>query len=118
MKLLERFEKRETNDKVIILKNDILEIYDVVGKNETDIITDHHVFPISDATVKINPEGGLYYLFNCDLRYLQETEHLKDVEQNIAIRNMFNFGESERKFDIKFYVMLAVIVIIVFLMRH
>lgn len=50
------------------------------------------------------------------MEYLRQVEHLKEIEENIAIKNMFAFKDEGKK-DMKFYLMLAAIIIIVFLLR-
>lgn len=110
-----RKRKYESDDKVLVISDEKVQILDIQNKNETSITTDWHVFPVADTKALINPDGGIYYVINCSLKYLQECEHLKDLSENIAIKNMFNFGEKST--NIQFYVMLAVLVITIFLLR-
>lgn len=110
--------RKYTPDKVLVISDNKVEILPVARIDEEKIETDMHIFPVADAKALINPaEGNIYYVVNCSLPYLQECQHLKELSENIAIKNMFNFGEQERKFDVKFYVMLAVLVIVIFLLR-
>jgi len=109
--------KYEPKDKVLIISDNKVDILPVVKVDEKQVETDMHIFPISDTKMLINPEGGVYYVVNCSLPYLQECQNLKELSENIAIKNMFNFGEQEKKFDIKFYVMMAALIITIFLLR-
>lgn len=110
-----RKRKYESRDKVLVISDEKVEILDILDKNETSITTDFHIFPVSDTKALINPEGGIYYVLNCSLKYLQECEHLKELSENIAIKNMFNFGEKNN--NIQFYIMLAALLITIFLLR-
>ena len=110
--------KYESKDKVLIISDNKVDILPVVKVDEKQVETNMHIFPIEDTKALINPaEGGIYYVVNCSLQYLQECQNLKELSENIAIKNMFNFGEQEKKFDIKFYIMMAVLVITIFLLR-
>lgn len=109
--------KYEPKDKVLIISDNKVDIRPVAKVDEKQVETDMHVFPITDTKMLINPEGGVYYVVNCSLQYLQECQSLKELSENIAIKNMFNFGEQEKKFDIKFYVMIAALIITIFLLR-
>lgn len=107
----------EPKDKVLIISDNKVEILPVAKVDEEKVETDMHIFPVTDTKTLINPDGGIYYVVNCSLHYLQECQHLKELSENIAIKNMFSFGEQEKKFDIKFYVMLATLIITIFLLR-
>lgn len=110
--------KYEQKDKVLIISDNKVEIWPVRKVDEKQIETDMHIFPITDAKALINPyEAGIYYVVNCSLPYLQECQNLKELSENIAIKNMFNFNDNEKKQDIKFYVMLAALIITIFLLR-
>lgn len=105
-------------DRVVLVQGEKCEFLPVVKADETEVHTPAHVFPKGDATIKFDPTGGIVYMFNASLAYLQECEHLKAVEKNIAIRNLFDYGGgTEKKQDIKFYVLLAVLVVIVFMVK-
>lgn len=108
---------KKAGDTVCLIDGEKIEFLPVVKADETEIHTDSHVFPRSDATIKFDPAGGIVYLFQVALPYLQECQHLKAVEKNIAIRNIFDYGQKEKQADIKFFVMIAVFVIIVFLVK-
>ena len=109
--------KYEPKDKVLIISDNKVDILPVAKVDEKQVETDMHIFPINDTKMLINPEGGVYYVVNCSLKYLQECQSLKELSENIAIKNMFNFSDNEKKQDIKFYVMLAALIITIFLLR-
>lgn len=109
---------RSSSDRVVLVQGEKCEFLPVVKVDETEIHTASHVFPICDANVKFDPNGGVVYMFNVNLEYLQECEHLKHVEKNIVIRNIFDYaGGAEKKADIKFYVMMAAMVLIIFILK-
>ncbi len=112
------FKKAGGGDIVVLVDGEKCEFLPVLTSNETEIQTRIHVFPKSDAVVKFNPNGGIVYMYNANLTYLQECQHLKQVEKNIAIRNIFDYGGGvEKRADLKFYVLLAVMVIIIILVK-
>ena len=109
--------KYEPKDKVLIISDNKVDIRPVAKVDEKQVETDMHIFPITDTKTLINPDGGVYYVVNCSLQYLQECQSLKELSENIAIKNMFNFSDNEKKQDLKFYVMLAALIITIFLLR-
>jgi len=109
--------KYEPKDKVLIISDSKVDILPVAKVDEKQVETDMHIFPIADTKTLINPDGGVYYVVNCSLKYLQECQNLKELSENIAIKNMFNFADQEKKTDIKFYIMLAALIITIFLLR-
>lgn len=105
------------NDRVIMINGEKIETLPIIEINDTEIATESYILPKADAKIKFDPFGGVVYLYNCDLQYLQEAEHLKQVEENIVIKNLFDFGAGEKKSDIKFYIMAVVLLITIFLLR-
>lgn len=109
--------RQEIMDRVLIINGEKIEILPVVGANESEVYTDFQVFPRADAVIKFDPNGGMIYMYNCDLPYLQETQHLKQVEESIVVRNLFDFGGTEKKGDLRFYVMAALLLLTIILLR-
>lgn len=108
---------KKFDDTVCLIDGEKIEFLPVTKSDEVEIHTENHVFPRSDATIKFDPRGGIVYLFNASLTYLQECQHLKAVEKNIAIRNIFDYGQKDKQTDIKFFVLVAVFVIVIFLVK-
>jgi hypothetical protein len=109
--------RQESLDRVLIINGEKIEMFPVIEANESEVCTESHVLPRADAHIKFDPNGGMIYLYSCDLPYLQETQHLKQVEESIVVRNLFDFGGTEKKGDLRFYVMAALLLITIFLLR-
>ena len=109
--------KKISRDRVVVIEGEKIETIPVIYHDSETIETPYQVFPRSDATVKFDPNGGIVFLINCSLEYLQETEHLKRVEESIAIRNIFNFEDKSRVLNIPFFVMCAILVITIMVLR-
>ncbi len=111
------FFKKMNRDKVIVIEGEKIETIPVVFHDSETIETPYQVFPRSDAAVKFDPAGGIVFLINCNLNYLQETEHLKRVEESIAIRNIFNFEDKNNALNIPFFIMCAILVVTIIILR-
>jgi len=112
-----KFFKKPSRDRVIVIEGEKVETIPVVYHDSETIDTPYQVFPRSDAKVKFDPNGGVVFLINCDLNYLQETEHLKRVEESIAIRNIFNFQDQSRQLNIPFIIMCVILVLVILMLR-
>ena len=104
-------------DRAIIINGEKIDTLPVLYYDSEEVVTKHQVFPRSDATVKFDPNGGTVFLFDCSLPYLQETEHLKRVEESLVVRNIFEFQNQKRDINIPFILMTIVLVVIVILLR-
>lgn len=111
--------KRDTKDTAIIISDDselceILEVREQIGN---DLYCGEHILPIDDASlVKIGMEGRVYF-YNCSLPYINEIQHLAEVEKNLVINKALVFaGEINEKKSVSFFwyfvaVMLSIILI-------
>jgi|SRR5690625_2228056 len=111
-------------DRVIVFYNDQGEgrtchVSDVLEVTDGRIITTDRrfVLPLSDASIYTSA-SGLVYAYNVNLPYLQEIEHLADVEENIIVSQAFDYAGRTPKatgtsgFAWAVTIMLGVIVLI------
>jgi hypothetical protein len=111
-----RKKERGCNDTIMVIDDEMVEFYPVISRNETTIQTDGHTFTRQDATIRQNPEGGLYFIYHASLKYLQECEHLRQVETNVALKSMFSFRSLDNK-NLTFWGVLVVLLITIFILR-
>ena len=109
--------KKPIRDRVIVIEGEKIETIPVLYHDSETIETPYQVFPRNDATVKFDPNGGIVFMINCDLPYLRETEHLKRVEESIAIKNIFNFEDNNKQLNIPFFAMCLILVIAIIVLR-
>lgn len=108
---LKFFSKPVSRDRVMVINGEKIEVLPVLAADSETVVTEFNVFPRADATIKFDPNGGVVYLYNCDLPYLQETEHLKQIEESIVLKGLFDFGTGEKKGDLRFYILAGLLLV-------
>ena len=112
------FKKKQGSDDVIILLNE-REIREVLADNETEeaICSGELILPKADAQVRYFPDGGRAFIYGHDAEYLCRAENIARLEKSTVLKNLFDYGATERKSNIQFYVMIGVLVLTIFLLR-
>lgn len=108
----------EAEGDIVILINE-REIQEIPVDYETEdsIHAADLLLPKADAEVRYFPQGGRAFIFGHTGNYLAESENIARLEKTTVLRNLFDYGATNRYANIQFYVMMAVIIIIVFLLR-
>lgn len=107
----------EANDDVILISEQEIRVINVDDMTEDSITVDGLKLPRADAEVKYYPAGGRAFIYGWTGNYLAESENITQLEKNVALRNMFNFGTGSKFANIQFYVMMGVLIVTIFLLR-
>lgn len=98
--------------------NDRIEVVPVDHETAESVHTRNGIFPREDLQTRFIPEGGTIHLINCSLEYLKETEHLASLEESIVMKNVFSFQRTKTLWDdMKFFALLAALLIVVLIMK-
>lgn len=110
--------KEPAVEAIAILLND-REIRQIPVERETEeaIYAEDLVLPKADAQVRYFPGGGRAFIFGYTGGYLAESENIAKLEKSTVLRNLFDYGSPDKRANIQFYVMMAVLVITIFLLR-
>lgn len=111
------FGRPKTGDTLILISENEIRTLDVEKLTEESIHAGDLVLPRADAQVRYYPGGGRAFIYGWQGNYLAESEHIAQLEKSIVLKNLFNYGTSTRLTNIQFYVMVAVLVITIFLLR-
>lgn len=116
------FKKRQPANQIydiVILINDreIREI-PVDKEDEESIEAGTLLLPKADAEVRYYPSGGRAFIYGYTGNYLAESENLARLEKSAVLKNIFDYGVAKKLSNIQFYVMAAMLVITIFLLRH
>lgn len=109
--------KKSTMDDVILISDQEIRVLPITELTEESVKTGDLTLPKADAEVKYYPEGGRAFVYGWQGDYLVESENIAQLEKNVALKNMFNFGTSAKSANIQFYVMIAALIVTVFLLR-
>jgi hypothetical protein len=89
-----------TIDRVVIVteEDDLCKIIEVDEEHSGNLYCEEHILPLNDASlVKISEKGRVFF-YNCSLPYINEIQHLAQVEQNLVINKALIFkGEENDK---------------------
>lgn len=111
--------KQETTEDVLILMSDTeIRQYNVDNETEESIHAGGLTLPRVDADVRYYPEGGRAFIYGYTANYLVETENIANLERNTVLRNLFDYGATNKFANIQFYVMIAALIITVFLLKN
>lgn len=111
--------KQQQPGDIIILLND-REIREILVDNETEeaVYSGELSLPKADAQVRYFPSGGRAFIYGySDAEYMCKAENIARLEKSVVLQNLFDYGATERKGSIQFYIMMAVLVITIFLLR-
>lgn len=110
--------KKASSLDVAILINDreIREV-PVDKENEESITADGLILPKADSEVRYFPGGGRAFIYGYTPEYLAECENVARLEQSTVLRNLFDYGATGKSADLKFYVMMGVLILTIFLLR-
>lgn len=110
--------KTQSEHKLIAINDNVLEVYDVLEYDHEKIKVENHTFPYADAVIKYNADGGLVFLYNCSLEYLQYTQNLAQLEESVVLKNVFDFGAKNKGDMLKFIIGVVAFIIVIFLVRR
>lgn len=113
------FKKKEQPNDILILINDqeIRELL-VDGETEEAVYSGELSLPKADAQVRYFPSGGRAFIYGYDdAEYMCKAENIARLEKSVVLQNLFDYGHTEKKANIQFYVMMAVLIITIFLLR-
>lgn len=109
-------DKEKTVDRVVIVSDDdtLCRILNVQREDEGNLYCGSLIVPIADASlVKISDLGRVFF-YNCSIPYINEIQHLAEVEKNLVINKALVFkGEVEEKKGPGFFMYLVVIGLII-----
>lgn len=109
--------KVKTSDDVILLSEREVRIFQVTSIDEEGIHAGDLLLPRADAEVKYYPTGGRAFIYGWEGKYLAESENIAELEKNVSLRQIFNYGTGGKMANIQFFVMMAVVVLTIFLLR-
>jgi hypothetical protein len=115
--ILPGFKKSKTNDDVILISHNEIKILGVSNLDEESVSAGTLKLPRADADVRYYPSGGRAFVYGWEGNYLAESERIAELEQNIALKSMFNFG-AKSQLNIPFFIMAAILVITIFVLHH
>lgn len=100
-KKIPKYAKEFKNYEVMLFKNNSVTIHPVYNVNGGCIETDIDILPEEEG-IKIYNEtlGGFTYLFNIDMPAKVESENLKTLRRNVAIKNLMSY-DKEKGIDLK-----------------
>lgn len=95
--------KATTQDRVIILSDDTneIQVLDIEKREGGNLYCDGLIVPAADASDVRISEDGRVYLYNCSLGYINEIQHLAQVEENIVLNKALHFRGDEDVFKKK-----------------
>lgn len=111
------FNKKQSDDVLILLNEQEIRELTVDKETEEAVYAGDLSFPKADAQIKFYPSGGRAFVYGCDADYLCKAENIARLEKSTVLQNLFDYGATERKTNIQFYVMIASLIITVFLLR-
>ncbi len=87
--------RRKCKNKALLIREGQAELVPVRECRAGEIyLNDNRVLPLQDAKLYAMTDGSTIYAYNVSLKYLEEISNLSQVEENVAIKNMFNLGSS------------------------
>lgn len=111
------FKKKSSSDVVILINESEIRELPVDNETEEAVSAAGLSLPKADALVRYFPSGGRAFIFGCTPTYLAECENVARLEQSTVLRNLFDYGSTGKTANIQFYVMMAVLIITIFLLR-
>lgn len=113
------FKRKEPEIEDIAILINEREIREIVVDDETEesISAGGLALPKADAEVRYYPSGGRAYIYGYTAGYLAESENIARLEKSTVLKNLFDYGASAKTANIQFYVMMAVLVLTIFLLR-
>lgn len=108
--------KKANGDDVILISENEIRVMGVSELDEECVHAGSLALPRADAEVRYYPGGGRAFVYGWEGNYLAESERLAELEQNIALKNMFNFGVPS-KLNIPFFVMAGILVLTIILLH-
>lgn len=112
-----KFNKSKSSDEAILISANEIRILPVTDINEEGIHAGDLLLPRSDADVKYYPEGGRAFIYGWTGNYLAESEAIAELEKNVALKQMFSFGGGGKAGNIQFFVMAALLIVTIFLLK-
>jgi len=106
-----------TGDLAILISEQEIRQLPVLKETEEAIHVENMTLPRADAQVRYFPGGGRAFIYGWTGTYLAESENIARLEKSTVLKNLFDYGTGTRFANIQFYVMMAVLVVIVFLLR-
>lgn len=104
-------------DIVILISETEIRELPVVQETEEAVYTEDLTLPKADAQVRYFPNGGRAFVYGYTGRYLAESENITQLEKSTVLRNLFDYGATGKTANIQFYVMMAVLILTIFLLR-
>lgn len=113
------FKRKEPEIEDIAILINEREIREIVVDDETEeaISAGGLALPKADAQVRYYPSGGRAYIYGHKGNYLADSENIAKLEKSTVLKNLFDYGASAKTANIQFYVMMAVLVLTIFLLR-
>lgn len=112
-----KFGKPKASDDVILISDNEIRIIPVAGINEEGVHAGDLLLPRADADVRYYPEGGRAFIYGWSGNYLAESEAIAELEKNVALKQMFSFGGGGKNGNIQFFVMAALLLVTIFLLK-
>lgn len=113
------FRKKEpdTGDVLILINEREIREIPVENENEESISAGELLLPKADAQIRYFPGGGRAFIYGYTGTYLAESENIARLEKSTVLKNLFDYGTTAKHANIQFYIMMAVLVITIFLLR-
>lgn len=118
MSLIPGMKKAKSNDDVILISQTEIQVLGVLDLDEESVSAGSLKLPRADAEVRYYPNGGRAFVYGWEGNYLAESERIAELEQNVAIKNMFNFGTAQNKVNLPFFIMAAILVVTIIVLHH
>ena len=117
MSLLSGLKKQRSLDDVILISRNEIQVLGVSSLDEESVSSGTLKLPRADADIRYYPNGGRAFIYGWEGNYLAESERIAELEENVALKNMFNFG-TQSKLNLPFFVMAAILVVTIIVLHH
>ncbi len=117
MGFLKKRRQVEGDTIVIVTDREIREL-PVEEESEEAVASCGLTLPKGDAQVRYFPGGGRAFIYGIkDEDYLCKAENISRLEKSVVLQNLFDYGATEKKSNLQFYIMMAALIITIFLLR-
>ncbi|KLU61839.1 hypothetical protein CEB3_c17570 [Peptococcaceae bacterium CEB3] len=109
--------KKTVTDDVILISPAEIRVLPVEQLSEESVCAGSLTLPVADAEVRYYPSGGRAYIFGYTGNYLAESERITELEKNVALKSMFNYGVA-KQLNIPLYATLVILLITILVLHH
>lgn len=102
-------------DRAIVVEGQNIQIVPVRDESAQALETSLGLLRKEDATIYVDAQGGLTYMYNVDLPAKVEAEKLRELRRSVALKRAFEFNTNDGKIDwMKIFPYIIVVMLIIF----